>query len=77
MHSRLLASKSTRTEEPGGPQSMGSERVGHDGTQHIFQKQNLLLPSEEESLISILFGFFEVYFIIQDMVYLGECSMDT
>ena len=29
-HSSLLAWKSSRTEEPGGLQSMGSHRVGHD-----------------------------------------------
>ena len=29
-HSSILAWRSPRTEEPGGLQSMGSQRVGHD-----------------------------------------------
>ena len=29
-HSSILAWKISRTEEPGGPQSMGSQRVGYD-----------------------------------------------
>ena len=31
-HSSILARDIPRTEEPGGPQSMGSQRVGHDFT---------------------------------------------
>ena len=34
-HPRILAWRIPWTEEPGGPQSMGSQRVGHDGlTKH-------------------------------------------
>ena len=29
-HSSILARENPRTEEPGGLQSMGSQRVGHD-----------------------------------------------
>ena len=29
-HSSILAWRIPRTEEPGGPQSMGSQRVGHN-----------------------------------------------
>ena len=29
-HSRILTWRILWTEEPGGPQSMGSQRVGHD-----------------------------------------------
>ena len=29
-HSSILAWRIPRTEEPSGPQSMGSQRVGHD-----------------------------------------------
>ena len=29
-HSSILAWETPWTEEPGGPQSMGSQRVGHD-----------------------------------------------
>ena len=29
-HSSVLACEIPRAEEPGGPQSMGSKRVGHD-----------------------------------------------
>ena len=31
-HSGILAWRIPRTEEPGGPQSMGSQRVRHDGS---------------------------------------------
>ena len=31
-HSSILAWRIPWTEEPGGPQSMGSQRVGHNGT---------------------------------------------
>ena len=30
LHSSVVAWKISWTEEPGGPQSMGSQRVGHD-----------------------------------------------
>ena len=30
VHSSILPGESPRTEEPGGLQSMGSQRVGHD-----------------------------------------------
>ena len=31
-HSSILAWRIQRTEQPGGPQSVGSQRVGHDFT---------------------------------------------
>ena len=31
-HSRILAGESPGTEEPGGLQSMGSQKVGHDSS---------------------------------------------
>ena len=34
-HFSILAWKIPRTEEPGGLQSMGSQRVGHDRSDHI------------------------------------------
>ena len=34
-HSNILAWKIPETEEPGGLQSMGSQRVGHDEQLHI------------------------------------------
>ena len=35
-HASILAWEIPRTEEPGGLQSMGSRRVGHDGaTEHM------------------------------------------
>ena len=33
-HSSILARRIPWTEEPGGLQSMGSQRVGHDGLTH-------------------------------------------
>ena len=37
-YSNILAGKISRTEEPGGLQSMGSQRVGHDwSTEHIIK----------------------------------------
>ena len=35
IHSSIHAWKISRTEEPGGLQSMGSQRVGHDGTTSV------------------------------------------
>ena len=35
-HSSILAWRIPRTEEPGGLQSIGSQRVGHDGATNIF-----------------------------------------
>ena len=41
-HSTILAWRIPRTEKPGGLQSMGSQRVGHDqGTEHRHLKQML------------------------------------
>ena len=40
-HFSILAQKIPRTEEPGGPQSMGSQRVRHNSVtkqQHIWRK---------------------------------------
>ena len=40
-HSSILAWKIPWTEEPGGLQSMGSQRVGHDWAhQHIYKIDN-------------------------------------
>ena len=35
-HSRILAWRSPRTEEPGGLQCMGSQRIGHDRVTNTF-----------------------------------------
>ena len=35
-HSSILAWRTPWTEEPGGLQSMGSQRVGHDGANNTF-----------------------------------------
>ena len=35
IYSRILAWKIPRTEEPGGLQSMGSQRFGHDCTHNV------------------------------------------
>ena len=44
-HSSILAWRIPWTEEPGGQQSMGSQRVGHDlGTE---QQEQSLLPRRE------------------------------
>ena len=60
-HSSILDWRIPWTEEPGGPQSMGSQRVGHDrGTNtltliqiYIYVKLNLLFS--EEGKFSIVF----------------------
>ena len=44
-HSSILAWRTPRTEEPGGLQSMGLQRVGHDWT------NNTLLPSLHAALL--------------------------
>ena len=46
-HSSILAWRIPWTEEPGGPQSMGSQRVGHDFTteEHkVLVKEMLIDP---------------------------------
>ena len=40
MHSSILAWRIPWTEEPGRPQSMGSQRVGHDMIEHERNKCN-------------------------------------
>ena len=42
-HFRILAWKISWTEEPGGLQSMGSQRVGHDQVTNIFNEAILNL----------------------------------
>ena len=51
--SRILASIIPWTEEPGGLQSMGLQRAGHDGV------TNTLVPSTAFSLISRVFNIWE------------------
>ena len=41
-HSSILAWKTPWTEEPGGLQSMGSQRVGDDGVTNTFTLQNFI-----------------------------------
>ena len=43
-HSSILAWEISRTEEPGGLQSMGSQRVGHDQATHTHTQQNTTQP---------------------------------
>ena len=42
-HSSILAWKMPWTEEPGGPQYMGSQRVGHDLVTQPTKMQGILL----------------------------------
>ena len=49
-HSSILACKIPRTEEPGGPQSMGSQRVGNN---LVMKRQQQI--NEEPSIFSFLF----------------------
>ena len=60
--SSILAQKMHWREEPGGPQSMGLQRVGHDRvTEHpIF----LVFFNVLKSLPSILFIYYSVKFTI-------------
>ena len=61
-HSSILAWEISRTEEPGGLQFMGSQRVGHNSvTEHIHTQENerqaedwlLLAAKESQSLNTI------------------------
>ena len=57
-HSSILAWKTPWTEEPGGPQSMGSQRVGHDlATEHKHDVFNNLDPMWDFLNLSFLFTF--------------------
>ena len=48
-HSRILAWKIPWTEEPGGLQSMRSQRVGHDWAQAVNGRISDLLTAEQHS----------------------------
>ena len=55
-HSSILAWKIPRTEEPGGIQSMGSQRVRHDwATKYMFSLVRCLLRSLTYILIRLCF----------------------
>ena len=45
-HSSILAWRIPRTEKPGGPQSIGSQRVGHDlVTSHVHVTELFIFSS--------------------------------
>ena len=54
-HSSILAWKISWTEEPGGLQSMGSQRVGHDWATNTLK---ILKPNGVAGVISFLAYFF-------------------
>ena len=57
-HSSILAWKISWTEEPGGLQSMGSQRVGHDwatNTQHTFTMTYIQIP-----IVSDIWGYSKI-----------------
>ena len=43
-HSSILAWRIPWTEEPGGPQSMGLQRVGHDRAINTYTPKSILIP---------------------------------
>ena len=50
-HSGILAQRIRWTEEPGGLQSMGLQRVGHDcATKHAYKKDLLQEPCHPPTL---------------------------
>ena len=54
-HSRILARETPWTEEPGGLQSMGSQRVGHDrATKHTALLEITRLPTMRETRVQPL-----------------------
>ena len=61
-HSSILAWRIPWTEEPGGLQSMGSHRVGHDGSDlacmHALEKEmathSIFLPGESQGQRSLV-----------------------
>ena len=53
-HSSILAQKIPWTEEPGGPQSMGSLRVGHDLSDFTFTFHFHALEKEMATHSSVL-----------------------
>ena len=69
-HSRILAWKVPWTEEPGGLQSMGSQRVRHDGSDHIHP--SFLASSGIASLGSALCRFWVVGVILHTTGCLAE-----
>ena len=51
-HSSILAWRISWTEEPGGPQSMGSQTVGHDRATSLTHSLNSYIESESRSIMS-------------------------
>ena len=54
-HSSTLAWKIPRTEEPGRPQSLGSQRVGHDFTFTFFHFLHHCLPETYHDTVNRLY----------------------
>ena len=54
-HSRILAGRIPWTEEPGGPQSVGLQRVGHD---FVTKQQNYNISNSEEMQMLLISNFF-------------------
>ena len=53
-HSSILAWRTPWTEEPGGLQSLGSQRVGHDGVADTHTHTHLLKTDKKSSLLGEL-----------------------
>ena len=62
LHSSTLAWKIPWTEEPGGPQSMGSLRVGHDLATEQQSRQNTFSCSLNICSLSLLLNLLSYYF---------------
>ena len=58
-HSRILAGRIPWTEEPGGLQSMGLQRVGHDS---VTKQQNYNISNSEEMQMLLISNYF--FFLI-------------
>ena len=54
-HSRILAGRIPWTEEPGGLQSMGLQRVGHDS---VTKQQNYNISNSEEMQMLLISNYF-------------------
>ena len=66
-HSSILACRIPWTEEPGGLQSIGSQRVRHDGSDLActHRKKNLALHIDKGGFLACFRSSWVVFFVLQ------------
>ena len=55
-HSSILVWRIPRMEEPGGPQSMGSQRIGHDWATNMWNIPNISTAKDYRTVLNTIGG---------------------